>query len=73
MNVPLSTYQYPSIGAFWEHNLSAGWAVNEKYTIRAIVQNVLDKQVPFPYDVSRTRYFDEIQGRYLTISFDAKF
>lgn len=69
VNVPDTTYQYPTVGAYWMFNTSMGVDLNEKFNIRLIVNNVLDKQVPFPYTgLNRTRYYDALMGRYFRIT-----
>lgn len=64
VNAPDTTYQYPTIGQYFMFNTSVGYAINDKFRVRLVVDNVLNKGVPFPYDVSTTRYYTSIIGRY---------
>ena len=68
VNAPQTTYQYPTIGQYFMFNTSVGYAVNDKFRVRLIVDNVLDKEVPFPYSVSTTRYYSSIIGRYFHVN-----
>ncbi|WP_288936347.1 TonB-dependent receptor [uncultured Sphingomonas sp.] len=72
-NLPATNYQYPRVGAYWMFNTSMGVDLNSQFNIRLIVNNVLDKKVPFPYAVSTTRYYDAIMGRYFRVNVGFKF
>ena len=71
-NVPDTTYEYPKIGRYFMFNTSVGYDFDDKYSVRLIVNNIFNKGIPFPYDVSQTRYFDALMGRYFRLSFGAK-
>lgn len=68
VNVPDSSYQYPRIGAYWMFNTSAGYDLSDRFNIRLIVNNVLDKKVPFPFSVNANRYYDAFLGRSFRVS-----
>lgn len=68
VNVPDSTYEYPRIGAYWMFNTSAGMRLSDRFNVRLIVNNVLDKKVPFPFRVSANRYYDAFLGRSFRVS-----
>ncbi|MBB4618495.1 TonB-dependent receptor domain-containing protein [Sphingomonas abaci] len=68
VNVPDSNYEYPRIGAYWMFNTSAGMSLGDRFNIRLIVNNVLDKKVPFPFSVSANRYYDAFLGRSFRVS-----
>jgi outer membrane receptor protein involved in Fe transport len=73
VNVPLSNYQYPTVGSYFMFNSSVGYDLTKQFNIRLIVNNVFNKGVPFPYDVSQTRYYDALMGRYFRVSVGFKF
>jgi outer membrane receptor protein involved in Fe transport len=68
VNVPDSNYEYPRIGAYWMFNTSAGYDLSDRFNIRLIVNNVLDKKVPLPFLVSANRYYDAFLGRSFRVS-----
>ena len=73
VNEAESAYQYPTVGQYFMFNTSVGYDVTKKFNLRLVVNNVFNKGIPFPYDVSTTRYYDAIMGRYFRISATAKF
>lgn len=73
VNDPVTTYQYPRVHAYWMFNSSVGYELNRHFSVRVIVNNVFNKSVPFPYDVSQTRYFDALLGRYYKLNVGVKF
>ena len=74
VNVPDSNYQYPKVHQYFMFNTSVGYDLGKHYTIRLVVNNVLNKGVPFPgTDLSETRYFDALMGRYFKINVGVKF
>lgn len=73
VNLATTTYQYPKVDQYFMFNTSVGYDISKKFNIRLIVNNVFDKNIPFPYAVSTTRYFDAIMGRYFRVSATAKF
>lgn len=73
VNLPQSTYEYPKVKQYFMFNTSIGYDLGKNYSIRLIVNNVLNKSVPFPYAVSQTRYYDALMGRYFKMSVGVKF
>lgn len=74
VNTPLSNYQYPKVDDYFMYNASIGYRIDNKYSIRLVVDNVLDKHPPFPYSgLSTTRYFDAIMGRYFHVNIGVDF
>lgn len=67
------TYQYPQVDKYFMFNSTIGYDIDKKYSIRLIVDNILNKGVPFPYDVSTTRYYNAIMGRYFRVNVGVKF
>jgi len=69
------------VGSWWLINSTIGMKFNPQFQVRLIVDNVFNKQPPFPalagtggnYVPSTTTYFAGILGRYLLISADYKF
>lgn len=74
VNTPLSNYQYPKVDSYFMYNASLGYRIDDKYSIRLVVDNVLDKHPPFPYSgLSTTRYYSAIMGRYFHINVGVDF
>ncbi|TPG13767.1 TonB-dependent receptor [Sphingomonas koreensis] len=74
VNTPITNYQYPTVDAYFMYNTSVGYRIDDKYSIRLVVDNVLDKHPPFPYSgLSTTRYYDAIMGRYFHINIGVDF
>jgi len=74
VNTPLSSYQYPKVGDYFMYNASVGYRIDDKYSIRLVVDNVMDKHPPFPYSgLSTTRYYSAIMGRYFHINIGVDF
>lgn len=75
VNVPTSNYQYPNIGAYWMFNTSLGLDLNKQFNVRLIVNNVLNKSLPFPYVVgdNQARFYDALMGRYFRVNVGFKF
>ncbi|WP_267397421.1 MULTISPECIES: TonB-dependent receptor [unclassified Sphingomonas] len=73
VNAPDTTYEYPEVKQYFMFNTSAGYDIDKRYHVRLVVDNVLNKGVPFPYDVSTTRYYSAIIGRYFHLNFGVDF
>ncbi len=76
VNLPDSNYQYPVLKSYFLFNASVGYNINEQFNIRLMVNNVMDRSVPFPYslgDYGQSRYYDAIMGRYFRVSAGFKF
>jgi iron complex outermembrane receptor protein len=69
------------VGAWWLINSTVGMKFNPQFQVRFIVDNVFNKQPPFPaiagtggnYAPGTTTYFQGILGRTLQLSADYKF
>lgn len=69
------------VGAWWLINSTIGMKVTPSFQVRLIVDNVFNKQPPFPaiagsggnFAASTTAYFSGVLGRYLLLSADYKF
>ncbi|EZP50845.1 TonB-dependent receptor domain-containing protein [Sphingomonas sp. RIT328] len=73
VNAPQTTYEYPNVKQYFMFNTSIGYTLNDRFRVRLVVDNVLDKTVPFPYAVSATRYYSAIIGRYFHLNFGIDF
>jgi iron complex outermembrane recepter protein len=79
-NTPTSL-NIPGVGAWWLINSTLGMKVTPAFQVRFIVDNVFNKQPPFPaiagtggnYAPGTTTYFEGILGRSLQLSVDYKF
>ena len=75
-NAPAANYQYYKVSAYWMANTSFGVNVNEHFTVRAIVNNVLGLGVthagPVP-EFSINKEYDAVFGRSFRISANVKF
>ena len=69
------------VGAWWDINSTIGMKFTPQFQMRLIVDNVFNKQPPFPaiagtggnYAPGTTTYFHGILGRTLQLSADYKF
>jgi iron complex outermembrane receptor protein len=69
------------VGAWWDINSTVGWKVTPQFQVRFIVDNVFNKQPPYPaiagtggnYAPGTSTYFSGIIGRTLQLSADYKF
>ncbi|WCM25198.1 TonB-dependent receptor [Sphingomonas sp. QA11] len=76
VNVPTSTYQYPTLNSYFLFNASVGYDLSKQFNIRFMVNNVANRSVPFPYslgDYGQSRYYDAIMGRYFRVNVGFKF
>jgi Outer membrane cobalamin receptor protein len=70
-----NTYEYPTRKAVAYVNSSVSFDVNERYTLRLVVDNVFDTNAPFPSPAGGgvSAYWDGIMGRYFKVGVSAKF
>lgn len=73
VNAPQTTYEYPTVKQYFMFNSSVGYDIGKKYTIRLVVDNVLNKHIPFPYTVSTTRYYNALIGRAFHVNVGVNF
>ena len=76
VNLPDTNYQYPVLKSYFLFNTSIGYDINKQFNIRFMVNNVMNRSVPFPYslgDYGQSRYYDAIMGRYFRVSAGFKF
>lgn len=72
---PPSTYEFPNVGAVTYFNTSLSYRLNDRFSVRFIVDNVFDKGAPFPVPANggRLTYFDGIMGRYFKVGANVRF
>ena len=70
-----NTYQYPGVKHWYVFNTSVGYTVNKTYDLRLIVDNVFDKEPPFPSPAGggTVTYFSGLLGRYFRLTACVKF
>ena len=75
--------QQQGVGNWWVHNLTVGYNVDKKLKLQLVVDNVFDKQAPFPLPASPPNstllipnaietYYSGILGRYFIASVEYK-
>ena len=75
-----TTQNYFSVGNWWLINATIGMQFNKQFRAQLVVDNVFNKQRPFPALAcaggnivgATTTYFSGILGRYLQLSVDYK-
>jgi iron complex outermembrane receptor protein len=80
MNLP-TTQNIFGVGAWWLFNSTLGLQVNKSFKVQFIIDNVFNKQPPFPalagtggnFVSATSIYFSGILGRTLQLSADYKF
>ncbi|MEP6546561.1 MAG: TonB-dependent receptor [Gammaproteobacteria bacterium] len=80
MNTP-TTQDYAGVGAWWLFNSTVSYRVTKDFTVRLIVDNVFDKEPPFPalagtsgnFANAASLYFSGIIGRTFLVSANMKF
>jgi outer membrane receptor protein involved in Fe transport len=76
-----TTQNYFSVGNWWLINSTIGMQFNKQFRAQLIVDNVFNKEPPFPalagtggnFVGATTTYFSGILGRALQLSLDYKF
>jgi iron complex outermembrane receptor protein len=76
-----ATQNYPSLAPWWLINSTISYNVSKAFTVRLIVDNVFDKQPPFPalagtqgnFSPATTLYFSGIIGRAYLLSANLHF
>jgi iron complex outermembrane receptor protein len=77
----LATQNYPALAPWWLINSTISYNVSKAFTVRLIVDNVFDKQPPFPalagtqgnFSPATTLYFSGIIGRAYLLSANLHF
>jgi outer membrane receptor protein involved in Fe transport len=77
----LATQNYPALAPWWLINSTVSYNVSKAFTVRLIVDNVFDKQPPFPalagtqgnFSPATTLYFSGIIGRAYLLSANLHF
>ncbi|GFE88921.1 TonB-dependent receptor domain-containing protein [Steroidobacter agaridevorans] len=71
----IDTRNFAEIGEWWLFNLSAGYRLNENITTRVFVDNVFDREAPFPVPAAggTVAYYDGIFGRSYAMSVNYTF
>jgi outer membrane receptor protein involved in Fe transport len=66
---------YAGVGEWWLFDLSAGYRVGNHVTVRAFIDNLFDREAPFPVpaDGGVVAYFDGILGRSYAVSLNYTF
>ena len=72
---PPQTRNFSEVGEWWLFNLSAGYRFNDNLMVRVFVDNVFDREPPFPVpaDGGTVAYYDGIFGRNYAVSFNYDF
>jgi iron complex outermembrane receptor protein len=81
-NGTLPNSQIQGVGNWWIHNVTVGYDVSSHFKVQLVVDNVFDKQAPFPLPAvpqdsnnpgGTATYFSGYQGRYFIASAAYKF
>jgi iron complex outermembrane receptor protein len=78
-SLPATNTQIQGVGNWWVHNFTVGYDVGSHLNLQFVVDNVFDKQAPFPLPASPPNstlnipnavesYFSGILGRYFVIT-----
>ena len=78
-SLPATNSQIQGVGNWWVHNLTAGYNVGAHLNLQFVVDNVFDKQAPFPLPASPPNstlglpnavetYYSGILGRYFILT-----
>jgi len=75
VDLPDSTYQYPGVKGWYLFNASLGYAIDDRYKIRLVVNNVFDAAPPLivPATGGTFTYFQGLLGRNFRLSVSAGF
>lgn len=74
-NEPAGTRDPRGVGDWWLFNTSLNWNINDRLGLRFIVNNVFDRNPPFPVPAGggTTTYFSGILGRNFRVGASVKF
>jgi iron complex outermembrane recepter protein len=78
---PTDQQNYLGVGAWWDINSTIGYQVSKSFKVQLVVNNVFDKQPPYPalagtggnFVLATSQYFAGILGRSFLLSGDVKF
>lgn len=68
-------YSVPKVKAFTFVNLAVSQQINDRFSIRGVVDNVFNARAPYPYPASggTNTYFQGIMGRYFRVGASVNF
>lgn len=74
-DAPDTTYQYPNVGSTSFFNTTMNFKVDDRFSLRFIVNNVFDAGPPFPVPANggTTAYFDGFFGRSFRVGTNIRF